>query len=197
MKALFLLLLSSITLFAVPAAYRVPIFSGYDLLSGQASYSVTTNLTCPATTNLSGYWYQSNYNGNTTWQIPAQQFFNSGASNIVVSFNLLSTNGPSFGANGLAGYVRVLIYTNMPLQTSETGTPTNVFVAYYDSGDKIISGIFRNGTNIQSILITNSIATNLLSNTNIAFGVVSFNHQTLGASAGSIWLLNGRMVLRP
>lgn len=194
-------MVSCTSILAAPAPYRVPIYSGYDLLAGQASYSATTNLPLLGYTNFSGYWYQSNYTGSTVWNIPSQQFYNSGASNIVVSFNLFSTNGLDMGAHALVAYIRIVIYTNQPLAVSGTlssGDPTNLFKPYYDSGDKqSIIGVFRNGTNIQSIVLTNSIATNILANTNIAFGTVSFCPLVVGGNYGSLWLLNGRMNLRP
>lgn len=198
MKYIILLLLSSCSLFGAAANYRIPIYSGYDLLSGQASGSVTTNVST-LVPYLNGYWYQSNYTGVTYWQIPAQQLYRSGASNFVISFNILATNTAFDGfLNLLAAYARLRIYTNIPLLNPYVaGTPTNIVAAYYDSGDKTILGTFSPGTNIHYYVLTNSIATNILANTNIAFGIISFDHQYVAGSRGSMWLLNGRLNLKP
>lgn len=184
-------LLVSVVLVASVKAATIPITSGYDLPASTAMASTATNDLYTAL-RLKGFLQVSNVAADTSWFVP-EQFFVPGFTNIIISANLLSSNGIATG-HSYAYYLRCLLYTNLPGTTSSP-LGTNTFTPYYDTGNLIVVGNFRNGTNITYISATNGVSTNLFGQTNLAFGVILVTHNVVGGSIGSHWLLNARVVI--
>lgn len=175
-------------------AAQIPIFSGYDMPARNAEFSSGTYDTYSAL-RLSGYLMTNGANYDTRWFVP-EQVFVSGFTNVMISCNVLTSNGVDVGAHSAAYQFRYLLYTNrLSTNSVSLGSATNTFTPYYDSGNlTAVTVAFRNGTNITYLKQTNTVSSTLFANTNLAFGTVIVTRSDTG-STGSEWLLNARIVI--